>query len=1260
MYAQEMEEALSKIRPHTSSSLAHQKIPANLLTALEETFKEQNAERTPAAYFAGLLTTLESTVQKEKETNYLLGDGDLLPAELYLLALIGPFVPAPVIRASLSNLLSLTSPLWTPLNPHAPPLRSQLTWYNAVLRALDRTQLETQAVRQTFATILQLCLDPRPKVRKRAADIVRDVLASPPSPLLRHPYSERVGEWSINALSEVNSLKQKGKKNANTDDVVNAAIHLLAFIRPVLPYLPSSSLPAITTSLLSLPRLGNPFLSQSAYGVLSDLLSIPDDPDMPRNIDTSTSDLLQAILSSPPLKTDIGLLPPWVQVVGKVMPVYASVDPEACTAELPRVWKTIFVFLESPDATTRRETAEALTRLTQCISPQFIEASLGNEKAALTQIITQLSKALDSIAFVRAIPELLNTVSALIFALRYRPSGRGSPTAAERLLMSLLRKIADMRVKKGFEHKEAADDVLQTAMTVIGPEALLAALPLNLEPDDRATGREPRAFLLPLLVQLHPSPLRHFISYFVPLTERMFDLQQRADAEDRAAEAKVWSVLVSQVWNGLPAYCHQTPDLRESLTPQFAQMLSQLLYNQPELRPPVLKALKVIVESNTRASEGTAGDDSLSTEEAEQNLAFLKSQAESWFAVLFNVFSSVGRNEHAMVGDVISAWAAITDEKAMSKTCRKVVDMFKANLVKLPKATGSGSNTHLNASEDQRSTVATMQDILVLLVPYLSQKDTRTVFELCLSPEVLKHKDNGVQKRAYKLLSKITSAGKIEIDAESLFAKMDEVAEDTLSAAKKDRLTFLKALLPALPSNALHVIPAIIPEAVLGTKEPSEKARLAAFGLIVAMAYKMKEGGVVKHAKLNGMDEDDLTEAPASLDEYLTMLAGGLAGASPHMISASVTAISRLIFEFKDDISQEMHNEIFLTFLEYLRSANREIVKSTFGFVKLFIHTRPLDSLLPHLDALVPVLLRWSHDHKNHFKEKVRHIFERLIRRCGWDAVYAAGGGGRDEEAAKVLTAIKKRKDRVKRRKAARRAAGEESDDEEAAPVRAVAEDAFEDVLYGSESDGDASDDELHANVEQKKGAKANNRGARLRVDDDEPMDLLHGASTRVTNVRKAGRKPGADVSKFKTDGNTGKMVIESDSDNDAERIDEDARMAGAAYRETLTSVDGFTRDQRGRVKFHKDTKKRRRDAEDGEENEDVEMVDVSAAVDAGKNKKAKRRKPVKVGQEFKSKRAGGDVKKGGMDPYAYLPLSQAAKVGKGKGSHKVTVTGRR
>ena len=43
--------------------------------------------------------------------------------------------------------------------------------------------------------------------------------------------------------------------------------------------------------------------------------------------------------------------------------------------------------------------------------------------------------------------------------------------------------------------------------------------------------------------------------------------------------------------------------------------------------------------------------------------------------------------------------------------------------------------------------------------------------------------------------------------------------------------------------------------------------------------------------------------APASVQEYFTMMAAGLAGATPHMISATITAMSRLIFEFRGAFS---------------------------------------------------------------------------------------------------------------------------------------------------------------------------------------------------------------------------------------------------------------------------------------------------------------------------------------------------------------------
>ncbi|KAG2015784.1 hypothetical protein CC2G_009019 [Coprinopsis cinerea AmutBmut pab1-1] len=1232
-----MEEALAKIRPHVSSNLAHQRTPAKLLVAVESTLKEQKAEPTPTAYFAALLTTLDGTIQKKELS---LNDGDVLPAELYLLAFIIPFVSPPVIRANLNTILSLTAPLFPALEPHAPALRSQLAIYQGLLKSIDRSQLEAQGIRQSFASVLQLCIDGRPKVRRKAAEVVRDIISCPPAPLSIHPYSQRVAEWAISILAEVSSnpiAKSKGKQGTNGGET---GIHVLQFLNPALAHLPPSTLPVLTKQLLSLPRLGNLYLTQAAYSLLTDIFALPvEDPSI--SFHDQLPEVLSILLSSTPSKSDHVLPLAWTSTVGEAMVAYSTVNPAGCGSHIGKVWKSLWGFLESTETGIRQATALALVKVTTCFSEDWVLADVQNSgKSTVHRIVAQATDALDSISYSRAIPDVLTVIAALVQGLRHRAT-RQSPSAAETVLSPLIKKIGDLRTQKTFEFKENADAVLGVAMHVLGPEVLLNLLPLNLDPAARQAGEEPRAFLLPLLGQPHPSPLRHFVTYFVPLSEQMFDLQQKAESAGRHSEAKVWSVLVGQAWSGLVGYCWGTPDLKESLDATFSQLLSQLLYGQPELRPAILKALRTLVDSNTAMAAGNFEKTPtavITAEDAQRNVKFLQTQAESWLAVLFNVFGSVDRDSRGMVGDTVTAWASITSQEDIVKAYVKVLQLYKTHLVKTQKVKpNSGSNDDVNMT-------TTAQDILLLILPHLPVATSQELFEIFLNADTLCNKDNGIQKRGYKILSKLVQGSTFDIPVEEVLKRLDAFVDGLLPAAKKDRFSFLAVLVGRLPSTSLHAIPSLIPEAVLGTKEPSEKARLEAFELIVSMGRKMNEGGVVKRSMIDGMDEDDAPDAVASMEEFMTMMAGGLAGASPHMISATITAISRLVFEFKDTISTTMHSEILSTILVFLSSANREIVKSALGFVKLAIHTLPIDILRSQLKEIVSSLLNWSHDHKNHFKVKVRHIFERLLRRFDFDEVYACVA---DQEAAKVLVNIKKRKDRAKRKKAARE---EEEDGHMPAPVsKPVAGDAFEDVLYGSESELE-DDEEDEAPAAQTKSSKK--RGdvshVRLRVDDDDPTDLLQGISSKVTNAAPdRRRKPGQDASRFKTDDDTGKMVIDDeDSEDEVAQTHVAAHdVAGSAYKESLTSVDGFIRGPNGRIKFNKDTKKRRRQNED----EDVEMEDADEVMAQSKAKKPRKKDEPRLGHEFKAKKAGGDVKKKGMDPYAYLPLGQAAKRGRGR-----------
>lgn len=84
-------------------------------------------------------------------------------------------------------------------------------------------------------------------------------------------------------------------------------------------------------------------------------------------------------------------------------------------------------------------------------------------------------------------------------------------------------------------------------------------------------------------------------------------------------------------------------------------------------------------------------------------------------------------------------------------------------------------------------------------------------------------------------------------------------------------MLLLTSLVPKLPQDRLHVVLVLVTEAVLGTKEVSEKARNAAYDLLVALGNKMAEGGTISQSLMAGSNEapanDDKTEGDAAGDD---------------------------------------------------------------------------------------------------------------------------------------------------------------------------------------------------------------------------------------------------------------------------------------------------------------------------------------------------------------------------------------------------------
>lgn len=263
------------------------------------------------------------------------------------------------------------------------------------------------------------------------------------------------------------------------------------------------------------------------------------------------------------------------------------------------------------------------------------------------------------------------------------------------------------------------------------------------------------------------------------------------------------------------------------------------------------------------------------------------------------------------------------------------------------------------------------------------------------------------------------------------------------------------------------------------------------------------------------------------------------------------------------------------------------------------------------------------------------------------------------EDDKKLVANIQKRRLRAKRKKAD--AGEEEGEEEEMQDTRQSAaknvggQDAYEEVLYGSDSELDDSDNEMIQNVKsalnKKQGKKDKTDGLTYirEGEDDNPLDFLdRSALGRITSAKpkQLKNKSLAKGAKFDEEG---KLIInEHDGESDSEDSEEEEE---DYFMQAQKSADGFIRTERNKIKFKKA----------GKHGNDDDAMDLDEEGGAGRRKKKSPKERYEmIGKEFRSKKAKGDVKsKNKADPYAYMPLGKVIKKKGRPTGAKVTFTGR-
>ena len=636
-----------------------------VLSAVEDTLKDQKYGSTPTAYFAALLALLSQSVSP---SNGIVSK-ELATSVVYLLDIIAPHVPAPLLRSKFSQILTSLAPVLTNNDVEAPLIRSSIGCLESILVAQDKAAWALPQThvspRRAIAGLLVLASDHRPKVRKRAQEAVTHVLKNPPpSPLLDHPAAEMCAETALRSVNDMAASGKKKGKGHRQEENQPGLMHALQLVKTVASASggwPSKKIEPLCEVLMNISRSNNEYLTLSAFEIFEVIFA-----GMADEISSAKlPKLMEAISELRPSQNDSQLLPPWIAVMSRGYDVSAQVSPEDTLEKLPEFFETISGFLASSSHNIRVSASECLVSFSVNCVPDIaiLEPSIYDEK--VLEKLAKTATALLSVKYQSAWMEVFTVLSALFSAFKWRSKG---------LLDDIVKAIGELRGNDAFNGKKEADVVLGHAIEAMGPDSVLQILPLNLARPN--AGQPGRAWLLPILRDhVQNTNLTHFRSEFVPLSETMIQRVKDNGNSEKTMEIKIFETLVQQIWALLPGYCNLPLDLSTAFDQSFAENLANLLYEQTELRVDICKALQMLVDSNQAIVNIEASDQELllkrraTKDDAQKNLDHLSSFAGNLLAVLVNVYERTLPQYRGYILQCINAYLSITPEKVCySKT----------------------------------------------------------------------------------------------------------------------------------------------------------------------------------------------------------------------------------------------------------------------------------------------------------------------------------------------------------------------------------------------------------------------------------------------------------------------------------------------------------------------------------------------------------------------------------------------------------------
>ncbi|XP_051837739.1 RRP12-like protein [Antechinus flavipes] len=1046
-----------------SNSAAHKEICA-VLAAVTEVIRSQGGKETETEYFAALMTTMEAVESTES-----------LAAVVYLLNLVLKRVPSPVLIRKFSD---TSKAFMDVLSAQASSgstaaLRWILSCLATLLRKQDLTAWSYPVTLQVYHGLLSFVVHAKPKVRKAAQHGVCSVLKGseflfadkPPS---HHPAAPSTAKFCIQEIE-----KSGGSKEATT------TLHVLTLLAELLPCFPAGMVKSCSETLLRVMTLSHVLVTACAMQAFHGLFhSKPNSGTLSAELNAQ---IITALYDYIPSENDLQPLLAWLTVMEKAHVNLVRLHRDLGMGHLPRFFGAAMNCLLSPHAQVAVAATQSLKLLlTECIAPHV--ADIGPVKPSASGPPLYIAKMFRIVE--EGLTYKFHAVWDLVLQL-LRGFFETCGKQAHIIMRKCLQSLCDLRLSPHFPHTLALDQAVGAAVTSMGPELVLQAVPLEIDGFEENLDF-PRSWLLPVIRDhVHDTRLAFFTSYFLPLATTLKNRATELAQEGRTMESKIYETLQWQIWTLLPGFCTRPTDVAAAFK-GIARTLGTAISERPDLRLTVCQALRTLITKGC---------------EAEADRAEVRRFAKNFLPILFNVYGQPladgeGTAPRRAVLDTIKTYLSITEPELvkgfLDKASEKVLDPASSDFTR-----------------------HSILDLIVAMAPHADEASISKLYRtIC---PYLESKEHTMQKKAYRVLEEVCASpeGPGERFVQSHLGHLKKTLLDSLrstaSPAKRPRLKCLIHVIKKLTAEHEDFITALVPEVILCTKEVSVGARKNAFVLLAEMGRAF--------LRFDSNQE-------AALQRYMLLIYPGLAG-SVTMISCSVLALTHLLFEFKGLMGTDTIEELLKNVCLLLASRTRDVVKSALGFLKVVLLVMDMTHLARYLQPMMEAIGSLTDDMRRHFRMKLRSLFTKFIRKFGFELVK----GLLPEDYHKVLVNIRKAEARAKKHRALQQASVEEEEEP------AVRGDSIEEILADSEEEEEEEAEKPARGRDQKRLARERSRAWLKEGGGDEPLNFLDPkVSQRVLATQPAVHSKRKKDHDFKLSADGRLIILE-----DQEQLEEDA-----------------------------------------------------------------------------------------------------------------------